>query len=172
MSIDTGHRACQRTDVIIYSMRFSDPIPIGLLRAAFVAGIKEHGKLELEKMAKKRAEPPTALRRISLSRRFIHRSRKHFATHTASANTPTLLVGGGRTNAPLQSISSVVTPGMRDIMGVGQPSMCVVVASNLCAIPAILHATPSPRTGPGTVQEKPSTVLVLTLSDLASGLTH
>jgi VWFA-related protein len=51
-SIDTAIESAQRADTIIYSIRFSDPIPIGPLRAAFVASMKERGKLELERMAK------------------------------------------------------------------------------------------------------------------------
>jgi len=51
-SIDTAIELSQRADTIIYSIRFSDPIPVGPLRAAFVASMKEHGKLELERMAK------------------------------------------------------------------------------------------------------------------------
>jgi VWFA-related protein len=51
-SIGTAIEFAQRADTIIYSIRFSDPIPIGPLRAAFVASMKEHGKLELERMAK------------------------------------------------------------------------------------------------------------------------
>jgi VWFA-related protein len=51
-SIATAIEFAQRADTIIYSIRFSDPIPIGPLRAAFVAGMKEHGKLELERMAR------------------------------------------------------------------------------------------------------------------------
>jgi VWFA-related protein len=52
-SIDTAIESAQRADTIIYSIRFSDPVPIGPLRAVFVASMKEHGKLELEQMAKK-----------------------------------------------------------------------------------------------------------------------
>jgi VWFA-related protein len=51
-SIDTAIELAQRADTIIYSIRFSDAVPIGPLRAAFVASMKEHGKLELERMAK------------------------------------------------------------------------------------------------------------------------
>jgi VWFA-related protein len=51
-SIDTAIEFAQRADTIIYSIRFSDPVPIGPLRAAFTASMKEHGKLELERMAK------------------------------------------------------------------------------------------------------------------------
>jgi VWFA-related protein len=51
-SIDTAIEFAQRADTIIYSIRFSDPVPIGPLRAAFVASMKEHGKLELERMAR------------------------------------------------------------------------------------------------------------------------
>jgi VWFA-related protein len=51
-SIDTAIEAAQQADTIVYSIRFSDPVPIGPLRAAFVASMKEHGKLELERMAK------------------------------------------------------------------------------------------------------------------------
>jgi len=52
VSIDTAIEFAQRADTIIYSIRFSDPVSIGPLRAAFVAGMKEHGKLELERMSK------------------------------------------------------------------------------------------------------------------------
>ncbi len=51
-TIDTAIEFAQRADSIIYSIRFSDPVPIRPLRAAFVASMKEHGKLELERMAK------------------------------------------------------------------------------------------------------------------------
>jgi VWFA-related protein len=51
-SIETAIEFAQRADTIIYSIRFSDPVPIGPLRAAFVASMKERGKLELERMAK------------------------------------------------------------------------------------------------------------------------
>jgi VWFA-related protein len=51
-SIDIAIEFAQRADTMIYSIRFSDPVPIGPLRAAFVASMKEHGKLELERMAK------------------------------------------------------------------------------------------------------------------------
>jgi VWFA-related protein len=51
-SIDTAIEFAQRADTIIYSIRFSNPVPIGPLRAAFVASMKERGKLELERMAR------------------------------------------------------------------------------------------------------------------------
>jgi VWFA-related protein len=51
-SIDTAIEFTQRADTMIFSIRFSDPVPMGPLRAAFAAGMKEHGKLELERMAK------------------------------------------------------------------------------------------------------------------------
>jgi VWFA-related protein len=51
-SIDTAIEFAQRADTIIYSIRFSDPVPIGPLRAVFVASMKERGKLELERMSK------------------------------------------------------------------------------------------------------------------------
>jgi VWFA-related protein len=51
-TIDTAIEFAQRADTVIYSIRFSDPVPIRPLRAAFVASMKEHGKLELERMAK------------------------------------------------------------------------------------------------------------------------
>ena len=51
-SIDTAIEFAQRADIIIYFIRFSDPIAIGPLKAAFVASMKEHGKLELERIAK------------------------------------------------------------------------------------------------------------------------
>jgi VWFA-related protein len=51
-SIDTAIEFAQRADTMLYSIRFSDSVPIGPLRAAFVASMKEHGKLELERMAK------------------------------------------------------------------------------------------------------------------------
>jgi VWFA-related protein len=52
LSIDSAIEFAQRADAIIYSIRFSDPVPIGPLRAAFVGSMKEHGKLVLERMAK------------------------------------------------------------------------------------------------------------------------
>jgi VWFA-related protein len=51
-SIATAVELVQRADTMIFSIRFSDPVPIGPLRAAFAASMKEHGKLELERMAK------------------------------------------------------------------------------------------------------------------------
>jgi VWFA-related protein len=51
-SIDSAIEFAQRADTIIYSIRFSDPVLLGPLRAAFVASMKEHGKLELERMSK------------------------------------------------------------------------------------------------------------------------
>jgi VWFA-related protein len=51
-SIDTAIEFTQRADTMIFSIRFSDPVPIGPLRAAFAAGMKEHGKLQLERMAR------------------------------------------------------------------------------------------------------------------------
>lgn len=50
--IDTAIESAEKADTVIYSIRFSDPMPIGPLRAAFVASMKEHGKLELERMSK------------------------------------------------------------------------------------------------------------------------
>ena len=53
ISIGTAIEFAQRADTIIYSIRFSDPIPFaGLIRAGVRAAAKEHGKLELERMAK------------------------------------------------------------------------------------------------------------------------
>jgi VWFA-related protein len=51
-SIDTAIEFAQRADAIIYSIRFSDPVPMRPFRAAFIASMKEHGKLELDRMSK------------------------------------------------------------------------------------------------------------------------
>jgi VWFA-related protein len=50
-SIETAIEYAQRTDTIVYSIRFSDPLPIGPFRAALVGAMKERGKAELERMA-------------------------------------------------------------------------------------------------------------------------
>jgi VWFA-related protein len=52
MSVSTAIEFAQRADAILYSIRFSDPISIRPIRAAVIAAAKEHGKLELERMAK------------------------------------------------------------------------------------------------------------------------
>jgi VWFA-related protein len=51
-SLETAIEFAQRADTIVYSIRFSDPAPIRPIRAALYSGMKEHGKLELERMAK------------------------------------------------------------------------------------------------------------------------
>ena len=53
ISIGTAIEFAQRADTIIYAIRFSDPIPItGPVRAAVRAAAKEHGKQELQRMAR------------------------------------------------------------------------------------------------------------------------
>lgn len=53
VSVDSAIEAAQRADVILYSIRFSDPVrPYRPLRAAAMAAMKEHGKGELERMAR------------------------------------------------------------------------------------------------------------------------
>jgi VWFA-related protein len=51
-SIETAIEYAQRADTIIYSIRFSDPLPMGPFRAALVGAMKERGKAELERMAR------------------------------------------------------------------------------------------------------------------------
>lgn len=53
VSVETAIEAAQRADVILYSIRFSDPVrPYRPLRAAAMTAMKEHGKDELERMAR------------------------------------------------------------------------------------------------------------------------
>ena len=53
VSINAAIEAAQRADTILYSIRFSDPVQArGLVRAAVLKGIKEHGKDALKRMAK------------------------------------------------------------------------------------------------------------------------
>jgi VWFA-related protein len=51
-SLETAIEFAQRADTVVYSIRFSDSSPIRPFRAAIYAGMKEHGKLELERIAK------------------------------------------------------------------------------------------------------------------------
>lgn len=52
-SIETAIEAAQRADVILYAIRFSDPIaPRGPLRMAVVGAMKEHGKEDLKHMTR------------------------------------------------------------------------------------------------------------------------
>lgn len=53
VSIGTAIEAAQRADTIIYSIRFSDAVEAYRpLRAAVLGAAKEHGKQELQRMAK------------------------------------------------------------------------------------------------------------------------
>lgn len=52
-SIESAVESAQRADTILYSIRFSDPVEAYRpMRAAVLAAAKEHGKQELERMAK------------------------------------------------------------------------------------------------------------------------
>jgi VWFA-related protein len=52
-SVGTAIECAQRADTILYSIRFSDAVrAYRPVRAAFLSAAKEHGKLELERMAK------------------------------------------------------------------------------------------------------------------------
>jgi VWFA-related protein len=52
-SIGTAIEFAQRTDTIVFSIRYSDPIrPYRPIRGALMAGLKEHGKQGLERMAR------------------------------------------------------------------------------------------------------------------------
>lgn len=53
VSIDAAIRAAQEANIILYSIRFSDPVQAWPpLRAAVLEGMKEHGKDDLERMAR------------------------------------------------------------------------------------------------------------------------
>lgn len=53
VSIESAIESAQREDTMLYSIRFSDPIHAkGPFRAAFLAAAKEHGKADLDRMAR------------------------------------------------------------------------------------------------------------------------
>lgn len=53
ISLETAIEFAQRAGVIVYSIRFSDPVHFrGPVRAAVLAGMKEKGKADLERMSK------------------------------------------------------------------------------------------------------------------------
>jgi VWFA-related protein len=53
ISLETAIEFAQRAGTIIYSIRFSDPVHFrGPFRSAVLAGMKERGKVDLERMSK------------------------------------------------------------------------------------------------------------------------